>query len=300
MFDPGTHRDGDETLDVINVNNLTYVYPDGTEVRFGAETKFTVKQGEKVVLIGANGSGKSTLLSVIMGLYRPTEGQVTVLNQSPTRDFKQVRKKIGVVFQNVDEQIIGPRVFDDIAFTLRQNGMAKEAIEARVKEVTSLLKLEDKLDKIPHYLSGGEKQKVALAGAIVHHPEILILDEPLDSLDMKSRNEVEGLLNRLNADMGITVVLTTHEVNWVPRFADTVYLLAGGKIISSGSPKEVLADESKLWASDLEPPVLVSFFQRLQRHGLNLETPVDLREAEKLMARYLMEVENKKGPERKL
>ena len=272
------------------MKNLKYVYPDGTEVDFGAESEFTVRKGEKVVLLGANGSGKSTLLSVIMGLLKPSKGNVKVLGLSPTEGFKQVRKRLGVVFQNVDEQIIGPRVYDDIAFTLRQNGMDKEKIEARVKEVTSMLRIEDKLNKIPHYLSGGEKQKVALAGAIVHQPEILILDEPLDSLDVKSRGEVEDILNKLNDEMGITVILTTHEVNWVSGFANTVYLLSKGSIVSKGSPKEVLVDESKLFESGLEAPVLVSFFQRLRKNGFNLEIPVDIEEAETLLARYLSEL----------
>ena len=274
-------------MEIINVNDLKYIYSDGTEVCFGDDSDFTVEKGEKVVLLGSNGSGKSTLLSVIMGLFKPVEGNAQVFSLSPSGDFKKVRKKLGVVFQNVDEQIIGPRVYDDIAFTLRQNGMEREKIEARVNEVASLLRIEDKLTKIPHYLSGGEKQKVALAGAIVHHPEILILDEPLDSLDVKSRGEVEDILNKLNEEMGITVVLTTHEVNWVPGFAHRVYLLAKGKIISRGRPQEVLIDKSKLLQSGLEPPILVSFFQRLREKGYKIEIPVDLEDAENQLDKYL-------------
>ncbi|HCS74685.1 MAG TPA: ABC transporter, partial [Clostridiales bacterium] len=167
-----------------------------------------------------NGAGKTTLISHILGLLSPVEGQVKVMGMQPDKNFNHVRKHIGVVFQNVDEQIIGPRVYDDIAFSLRNERFSRQEVDERVKKIASMLGIEDILEKIPHYLSGGQKKKAALAGAISMMPEILILDEPFDGLDPKSKAEMIILLNRLNKENGITLVITTHDINIVPLISD--------------------------------------------------------------------------------
>ncbi|MGI6538165.1 MAG: energy-coupling factor ABC transporter ATP-binding protein [Caldicoprobacterales bacterium] len=255
---------------LILVHCIKHIYPDKTQVSV-CGLDFIVKPGERVVILGSNGAGKTTMLSHILGLLTPVEGRVEVMGMRPDKDFNKVRRHIGVVFQNVDEQIIGPRVYDDIAFTLRNEGFSRQETDKRVRETAAMLGIESLLDKIPHYLSGGQKKKVALAGAISMKPEILILDEPFDGLDPKAKTEMIQLLNRLNREHGVTTVITTHDINIVPEIADLIYVLSRGEIITKGSPKEVFSQVALLRQADLEPPILMDLFDRLQKKGYSLE-----------------------------
>ena len=178
---------------IVKVNCLKHFYPDKTEVHL-CGLEFLVNPGERVVILGPNGAGKTTLISHILGLLKAVDGVVEVLGMDPYKNFEKVRKNIGIVFQNVDEQIIGPTVYDDIAFTMRNEKMDKDEIDKKVKKIAALLKIEDILNKIPHYLSGGQKKKVALAGAIVNRPKILVMDEPFNSLDVSSKSDILYLL----------------------------------------------------------------------------------------------------------
>ena len=255
---------------LILVHCIKHIYPDKTQVSV-CGLDFIVKPGERVVILGSNGAGKTTMLSHILRLLTPVEGRVEVMGMRPDKDFNKVRRHIGVVFQNVDEQIIGPRVYDDIAFTLRNEGFSRQETDKRVRETAAMLGIESLLDKIPHYLSGGQKKKVALAGAISMKPEILILDEPFDGLDPKAKTEMIQLLNRLNREHGVTTVITTHDINIVPEIADLIYVLSRGEIITKGSPKEVFSQVALLRQADLEPPILMDLFDRLQKKGYSLE-----------------------------
>jgi len=193
------------------------------------------------------------------------------------------------VFQNVDEQIIGPRVYDDIAFTLRNEGMPRQEVEERVQNIASLLGIEDILDKIPHYLSGGQKKKVALAGAISMLPQILILDEPFDGLDPKSKEEMIDLLNRLNREKGITLVMTTHDINIVPGISDLIYVLHKGLIVTKGSPDQVFGQVELLREANLQPPILMDLFDRLRKKGYPLELLADVSDAEAQLLSILLQ-----------
>ena len=217
-----------ETL--VEVQCIKHIYPDKTQVAL-CGLDFVVHEGERVVVLGPNGAGKTTLLSHILGLLSPVEGSVHVMGLEPGKNFRTIRRNIGVVFQNVDEQIIGPTVFDDIAFTPRNERIKRDETERRVMSVAKMVGIEDILEKIPHYLSGGQKKKVALAGAIVMEPKLLVLDEPFDGLDPVSKREMIELLNRLNREKNITLIITTHDVNLVPYVADIVYVIYDGKIV---------------------------------------------------------------------
>jgi len=264
---------------LIKVHCLRHIYPDKTEVKI-CGLDFVVKPGERVVVLGPNGAGKTTLLSHILGLLKPVEGEVEVLGMQPHKHFNKVRKHIGVVFQNVEEQIIGPRVFDDIAFSLRNEGFSRQQVEERVEEIAAMLDIEDILDRIPHYLSGGQKKKVALAGAISMMPEILILDEPFNGLDPKSKDEMIELLNRLNHERGITLVTTTHDINIVPEISDTIYVINKGSIVTKGSVDEVFEQAELLREANLQLPILIDLFDRLRKKGYSLNLPVNLDDAE--------------------
>ncbi|MGF7186289.1 cobalt/nickel transport system ATP-binding protein [Desulfitispora alkaliphila] len=270
---------------IVRVKCLKHIYPDKTEVQLHG-SDFIVNKGERVAVLGSNGAGKTTLLSHILGLLVPREGSVEVMGLNPNKSFSTIRKKVSVVFQNVDEQIIGPRVYDDIAFTLRNDLIPKEEIEQRVLEVARSIGIENILDKIPHYLSLGQKKKVALAGAIVTKPELLVLDEPFDSLDPKSKREMVQLLNRLNKSQGTALIVTTHDINLVADIADTIYVISKGVFMTKGTPEEVFSQIESLKKANIEPPILVELFTRLRDRGFDLSIPFDVEKAEAELVNY--------------
>lgn len=273
-------------IPVIQVECLKHVYPDQTVVSV-CGLDFVVNQGERVVILGPNGSGKTTLISHILGLLKPIEGKVTVMGRDPVKHFAALRAKVGVVFQNVDEQIIGPRVYDDIAFTLRNLNIARHEIERRVHEVAIMLNISHLLERVPHYLSGGEKKKVALAGALALMPEILILDEPFNSLDPESKKELVSLINHLNQHHGLSVLVTTHDMDLVPKIADVVYVLNKGDIVTKGKPHTVFSQTQLLHDALLEPPILIELFVRLKQYGYVGHIPYDMDEAMSLLTDWL-------------
>jgi len=271
---------------MIEVRCIRHIYPDKTEVSL-CGMDFIVDEGEKVVLLGPNGAGKTTLLSHILGLLVPIEGTVQVMGMNPSKDFHTMRKSLGVVFQNVDEQIIGPLVYDDIAFGLRNEGVKESEVRERVHAIAEWLGITPILQKIPHYLSGGQKKKVALAGAIVHQPKLLVLDEPFDGLDPKAKAEMIQILNRLNREQNTTLVLTTHDINIVPSIADTIYVIHDGHIAVRGRPQEVFMQMDLLKQANLEPPILMELFFRLKGKGLPLSIPNHVEDAEKQILKLL-------------
>jgi len=230
--------------EIIKVECIKHRYPDKTEVSV-CGFKFIVRPGEKVALIGANGSGKTTLLLHLVGLLKPTEGKVEVFGVDPCKKFFQIGRKIGIVMQNVEDQLIGPTVFDDIAFSLNNYGIPKKEIEQRVNEIIKELKIEDLKDKIVHYLSGGEKKKVALAGALVLKPELLILDEALTELDPETVELSLRKLDEFNKRYNTAILMATNDIDLVSKFADIVYLLAKGKITFKGTFDELVKSKKK-------------------------------------------------------
>ena len=180
---------------IVAVSCLKHIYPDTTEIHI-CGLDFLVNRGERVVVLGGNGSGKTTLLYHILGLLKPDEGKVSVFGVNPASEYKALRERIGVLLQNVEEQILSPTVWEDISFSPRNYGYAKEKTGRMVEEVMAELGIAHLRDRICHYLSGGEKRKVALAGALVMRPELLVLDEPFEGLDTRSRTELVEILNR--------------------------------------------------------------------------------------------------------
>lgn len=279
-----TRHSSDE---VARVSCVRHLYPDGTEVSL-CGLDFVAHRGERVVILGPNGAGKSTLLNHLLGLLRPAEGEVVVLGHDPAREFGEIQPRIGVLLQNVEEQLLGPTVADDVAFGARNAGFGEAEARAMAERAMKRLGVLHLADKVPHYLSGGQKRKVALAGALVTDPEMLVLDEPFEGLDPRSRGELVALLNDLHRERGMAIVVTTHHVDLLPLLADTVYLLVdGGRIVASGTPQEVFARPELLKESSIEPPAITLLFQRLAEAGLDVGTPADVEDAARQLLRAL-------------
>jgi len=256
------HTEGCDT--VVRVSCVKHSYEDGTHVDL-CGLEFTADRGSRVAILGPNGAGKTTMLFHILGLLAPQEGTVEVFGVDPSSRWADIRRRIGVVLQNVDEQIISPTVYDDVAFSPRQYGLAEAEVRALAEAALGLLGIEHLATRVPHNLSGGEKRKVALAGALVMRPDLLVLDEPFEGLDPTSRTALIELLRTLAEDRGVTIVMSTHDIDTVPEFADYAYVLQqGGRIVLKGTPTEVFARVDVMAAGNIRPPVLAELFARLR------------------------------------
>jgi cobalt/nickel transport system ATP-binding protein len=269
-------KDGEK---IVEVDCITHVYPDMTKVQI-CGLDFIVNRGERVSILGANGCGKTTLLKHLLGVLVPKDGSVRVFGLDPGKEYKKIREKIGVVMQDVDEQILGPTVFDDILFAPLNYGVGRKKAEALAKEVMERLNIESIQGKIVHYLSGGEKKKIALAGALVMEPELLILDEPFTGLDPTSRRDLIKILNELNKEKGITFIMTLHEVDLVSEVSDILYLMHGhGDLSERGRPDEIFGRFKDLGSFNLEEPTLTKLFKGLKKEGLDFGDPLRIDEA---------------------
>ncbi len=273
--------------DVVRVSCVRHSYEDGTHVHL-CGLDFVARRGTRTVLLGPNGSGKTTMLFHVLGLLRSQEGSVRVLGADPATEWPKIRRRIGVVLQNVDEQLLAPTVFDDVAFSPRQYGLPEAEVEERVRAALDLLGIPELARRVPHNLSGGEKRKVALAGALVLEPELLVLDEPFEGLDPKARTGLLRLMARLTAEKGVTVVMSTHDIDSVNEMADYCYVLKpGGEIALEGTPAEVFAHADDIAASNIRPPVLAELFARLAEADESAPGPeLGIAEAAEALARW--------------
>ena len=271
---------------IIEINCLEHIYPDKTKVEL-CGIEFLVNKGEKVALLGPNGSGKTTLIKHILGILAPSNGQVLVFGINPSKDFDRIRSKIGIVLQSVEEQLIGPTVIQDIIFSPLNFGYSKKESLELAEKIMGELEITHLKDKIIHYLSGGEKRKVALAGALILSPELLILDEPFSALDVKSQKELINIINKISKEKQISVVISTHDVELVSEFADTMYLISKNQISRKGSPSEIFGLKEDLKNYNLEEPAIVKLFNVLKKEGFNLGNPLSVSDAAELLINSL-------------
>jgi len=276
----------DEVERLVELDCITHIYPDMTKVQI-CGLDFIVNRGERVSILGSNGCGKTTLLKHLLGVLVPKDGSVSVFGVDPGKEFSKIRERIGVVMQDVDEQILGPTVYDDILFAPLNYGMDQAKAEALAKDVIERLNIESIKGKIVNYLSGGEKKKVALAGALVMEPELLILDEPFTGLDPVSRRDLIQILNELNKEKGITFIITLHEVDLVPEMTDILYLMHGhGDLSERGRPDEIFGRFKDLESFNLEEPTLTKLFKGLKKEGLDFGDPLRIDEAIQSIKRH--------------
>jgi len=223
---------------IVKIKCLKHRYPDQTEIS-ACGLEFLAYPSEKIALIGKNGAGKTTLLYHLLGLLKPTQGEVKVFNLDPAQEFSKIGPKIGFVVQNPEEQLIGPTVFEDIAFSLINYGFTHSETEKRTKKIIQDLKIKHLQDKLIHYLSEGEKKKVALAGALALEPKLLLLDETLSEIDQESLKIILKKLNELNQKNKMTIIMATNELPLLADFFEIIYLLENGRIVFKGNFDEL-------------------------------------------------------------
>ena len=250
---------------LISFNNVTFAYGDHGVLD---NLSFSIEEGEFVSVLGYNGSGKSTMAKLMNGILVPTSGDVFVegFNTREESNLEQIRKIVGMVFQNPDNQIVANIVEEDIAFAPENLSLPREEIEERVTEAIAAVGLEKHRFDAPHKLSGGQKQRVAIAGVLAMRPKCIILDEPTAMLDPVGRKLVLNVIKRLNREEGITIVLITHFMEEAAE-SDRIIILNHGKIELDDSPKNVFAQRQKLLDIKLDVPVTTELSYQLQQQG---------------------------------
>ena len=268
--------------DIISVEHLAYTYPgvEGTPgIPVFEDLNLTVQEGSFVAILGTNGCGKSTLAKHFNSILRPTGGKVYVCGIDTSNEDRilTVRRNVGMVFQNPDNQIVANVVEEDVAFGPENLGIASPEIRRRVDSALKQVEMYEYREHAPHLLSGGQKQRVAIAGIIAMEPRCIVLDEPTAMLDPRGRREVIDTIGRLNREKGITVVLITHHMDEAAK-ADRVVVLNKGKVAADGTPQQVFAQVELLHSLGLASPETVELCWELNKQGFDL--PLDKLEPE--------------------
>ena len=269
MENPGTGTRPGGSL-AVSCEKLSFSYADTPAL---SEVSFEVRAGEYVGIVGPNGGGKSTLVRLLNGLLRPDSGSVRVSGRDPATEPFEVRKHLGVLFQNPENGLVAPFVEDDVAFGLENLGVPREEMRERVAGAIRAVGLEGYEHREPHTLSGGEKQRTALAGLLAVEPEILVLDEPTSMLDAAGRREVLGRLEALRSDK--TVLHVTHHLEELMD-ADRILVLNGGELVAEETPERLLSDADMLRESRLVLPVVPRLALALGLPPAKLRTPEEL------------------------
>ncbi len=258
---------------IMETRDLHYRYGDGTEALMGVN--FRLEQGKTTALLGANGAGKTTLFLALNGILKPTSGQV-LFKRLPIdysrKGLKSLRQSVGIVFQDPDSQLFSASVLQDISFGAMNMGLAKEEVRKRVHTAMERTGISHLQDKSTHALSFGQKKRVALAGVLTMEPEVLVLDEPTAGLDPMGISEMMRLFRKLQKEMGLSVVVATHDIDMVPLYCDYAYALDHGRILLEGTPKEVFDHPDKLRKMNLRLPRIGHLMEILKnRDGFDFD-----------------------------
>jgi cobalt/nickel transport system ATP-binding protein len=250
----------------IETIDLSYTFPDGT--RAIQNINFQVEKSENIAILGPNGAGKSTLLHHFNGLLTPTSGKVLVLEKEVVKsNLDWVRQKVGLVFQDPDDQLFARTVGQDVAFGPINLGLPRDEIQERVKWALDATEITDLENKSPQNLSTGQKKRAAIAGVLAMKPEIIVLDEPMANLDPRTASKILKLLLQLNRELGLTLIVATHDVDLVPLFAEEICILHKGQIIMQDKPEEVFSRAEVLRSIDLRLPRITHLFEILNKRN---------------------------------
>jgi len=270
---------------IVSLSDVKFNYPAGVTALKGVT--FEVAQGERIALLGPNGSGKSTLILLIAGLLMPNSGDIKVFGEKTTsKDFQKLRSRIGIVFQDPDDQLFTPSVIEDIEYGPKNLKLPDTDIKTQSTQMLERMDITHLRDRPPHRLSFGEKKKVSLATALVLKPELLILDEPTANLDLVSRRNLINTLNELN-QTGTTIIVSTHDAEAIPELADRIVVISHGLKLGEGKTSDVLQNKDMLEQSGLEPPTIVNLFTELKNQGLITKVPLTLEEGKAELRKIL-------------
>jgi cobalt/nickel transport system ATP-binding protein len=276
---------------LFKIENLTHEYSDGTLAVDNISLSFD--KAERIALLGTNGSGKTTLLNHLNGILKPTHGRILFDGNPLKYDAKsllELRKRVGFVFQDPNDQLFAPTVKQDVAFGPLNLGYSTEKVKAIVAEAMETVGIAQFAEKPPHFLSLGQKKRVALAGVLAMEPEVIIMDEPTSNLDPRATSEILHLLLQLNKEKRITLLLATHDVDMVPLFASRMFVLSKGKLVFDGTPKEAFSNGDLIREVNLRSPRLTHLFEVLKEEDklpVADELPLTIGEARKEILRLL-------------
>lgn len=257
---------------LIKAENVCFSFKDEDNItKVLRDFNLTIEKGSFVSILGHNGSGKSTLARLFNCLYQPDSGVITVdgLDTSSEDNVFDIRKKVGLIFQNPDNQLVASIVEEDVAFGPENLGVAPDEIRKRVDDALKAVDMYDYRLHETHKLSGGQKQRIAIAGIIAMHPECIIFDEPTAMLDPKGRQDVMKTIEKLNRENGKTIVLITHYMDEA-ALADRVVVMDSGEIIADDTPKKVFSQVELLKSVGLDVPQPTELIYRLKKSGIKL------------------------------
>jgi len=255
---------------IIQTENMCYTYPDGTSAL--NDINLEINKGDRVAIIGSNGAGKSTLFLHFNGILKPTSGLIRIYGESfnyNKKDLMKIRQKVGIVFQNPDDQLFAPTVVEDVAFGPMNLGLPIEEVDKRVKESLAMVGMSGLEKKPPHHLSGGQKKRVAIAGILAMKPEIMVMDEPTTGLDPQGAKQIMSLLYELNRDMSI--IISSHDVEIITQFADKILILHEGKFIGQGSTEEIFNNPELVEKANLTIPKSAALLHLLNGNGFSCD-----------------------------
>lgn len=254
--------------ELIKLIDVEYEYPDGTKAINGLN--LTIEKGEKISLMGENGSGKSTLFKLLNGTLKPTKGEIIIDGQPIKYNRKgllNVREKVGIVFQDSDDQLFSADVRQDISFGLFNLGYNEHQVKEKVDQIIEYFHMEDFAKKPVQFLSGGQKKRVAVSDVVVMEPEIILLDEPSAGMDPKNSKILDDII-RILGDRGITLIISTHDSNKALENTNRVIVMNKGIIVEDGLPAQVFSNDQVLKESNLEKPMVVRIFQILKEKNI--------------------------------
>lgn len=249
---------------ILETKDLEYTYGDGTHALKGVNLK--IEKGKKIVVVGVNGSGKSTLFLNLNGVLRATKGEIYFKGEKLEYNKKalmKIREKIGIVFQNPETMLFSSNVFQEVSFGAINLGLDEKIVRSRVEQALKDVHMEDYAEKSIHFLSYGQKKRVSIADIIVMKPELIIFDEPTSSLDPKHSKQVIDIFDSLSKN-DITVIVSTHDINFAYSWADYVIVMKDGLIRKEGRPEEVFSDTVLMEECYLEKPYILEFFEQLK------------------------------------